>query len=106
MSASSSCFRTAATSCSPRLAIENFFGVLETGAVVVAGVVPAVADPFPATAPFDAPPLAFARVRFGGEPSVASAAARREPFRAVRAAGVVWAGSSARVRGATIVEKV
>jgi len=40
------------------------------------------------------------------EPAQSTPAARRDPDRAERAAGVVWAGSSARVRGATIVEKV
>jgi hypothetical protein len=43
----------------------------------------------------------------GGERSiVASAATRRGPFRAGRAAGTISAGRSARVRGATMVRKV
>jgi hypothetical protein len=56
-------------------------------------------------APFSFAPFAFVRGRFGGEPSVESAAARREPFRAGRAAGTMSAGRSARVRGATMVRK-
>ena len=42
----------------------------------------------------------------GGEPSVPSGAVRRETFRAGGAAGMLSAGRSARVRGATIVLKV
>jgi hypothetical protein len=64
-----------------------------------------------APAPFSSAPFAFAtfgfdRGRFGGEPSEPSGAARREPFRAGRAAGTVSAGRSARVREATMVRKV
>jgi len=59
-----------------------------------------------ASTPFVEAPLAFERVRFGGEPSVPLAAGRREPFRAGRAAGTMSAGRSARVRGATMIGKV
>ena len=81
------------------------FGLVGAG-FVAAGFVAAglVAAALPA--PFSSAPFAFERVRFGGEPSELSAAARRPPFRAGRAAGTISAGRSARVREATIVRKV
>jgi hypothetical protein len=57
-------------------------------------------------APVFAAPFAFARAGVTGEPSVPSGAARREAFRAGRAAGGISAGRSARVRGATIRREV
>jgi hypothetical protein len=68
------------------------------------GLVPFFAAPF--AVPFAAVPFFSARVRVGGDASVATGAARRVGFRAGREAGVDCAGSSARVRGATIVLKV
>ena len=69
-------------------------------------VVPFVAAPFNAASTLAAAPLALVRDRVGGEPSDPAGAARREAFRAGRAAGTVSAGRSARVRGATIVHEV
>jgi hypothetical protein len=83
---------------SPRTSRLDFLGAF-------AGVAFGAAGAAAAPAPFSAAPLAFEWVRFGGEPSAPSAAARREPFRAGRAAGTMSAGRSARVRGATMVER-
>ncbi len=96
--------------------ISNIAGV-SPGLTTAAAALPLLLTPFRATPFFMAPfawagstvlvvPFALARGCFGGEPSVPSGAARRDPFRAERAAGSVWAGSSARVRGATIVREV
>jgi len=92
-----------ATSWSPSASTLVFLGDLVAGATGVGG---AEAVGRAAPAPFNAAPWAFVFVRFGGEPSVPSATARREPFRAGRAAGTMSAGRSARVRGATIARKV
>ena len=82
-------------------------GLVAITFVAIAFVRPGfVAAAFAPFAPFISAPFAFARARFGEEPSVESAAARRDAFRAGRAAGTLSAGRSARVRGATMVRKV
>ena len=63
--------------------------------------------PFTVLAPLPVgPALCRAAPSLRRRPSVPSAAARREPFRAGRAAGTISAGRSARVRGATMVREV
>jgi hypothetical protein len=63
------------------------------------------AAPF-ADAPFADAPFFLARGLVAAAPAAPPGAARRVDFRAGRGAGVDCAGSSARVRGATIVLKV
>ena len=76
------------------------------GGFVAFAVVPLAPLDRLALAPVPAP-FRLADVVAGGERStVASAATRREPFRAGRAAGTISAGRSARVRGATMVREV
>jgi hypothetical protein len=95
-----------AISCSPIASGEIGFrgraivpGPLRTRVAATFGVAPLVEAPF-----LDV--LLTATPFVAGEPSEPAGAARREAFRAGRAAGTVSAGRSARVRGATIVLEV
>lgn len=92
---------------SPSACGEPFLGRLAAAAALDSGfsATLTVAAPLTAAPCFEVP-FGLARFRAGGEPSDPSGAARRVVFRAGRAAGVDCAGSTARVRGATIVAEV
>jgi hypothetical protein len=92
----------------PLKAFDVRVGVVGAAFSATTAVAPFVC--FESFAPFGAVP--FAPFRLGGflasgeRSTAASAATRREAFRAGRAAGTISAGRSARVRGATMVREV